>query len=195
MLRNLPVVIAYASWLIFVLAWNVFDRTARTVVTPPSSRERLYLLVLSLAIVLFVLAPVLLPGGRVWVNPPFLDWAMLLFVAAGIAWCWWARLHLGRLWSSNVTVKEGHHVVDTGPYRFVRHPMYTGMIVMYVGIAVICATPPALVALPLMALGLWLKARVEEQFLIEELGASTYGAYRARTPMLVPRITREPGTD
>src|SRR4051794_31221567 len=113
---------------------------------------------------------------------------MLLVMAGGIAWSWWARRHLGRLWSANVTHKEGHRVIDTGPYRLVRHPMYTGMILMYVGIAGICTTPPAVLALPVMTLGLWLKARVEEQFLIEALGASTYGSYQARTPMLVPRL-------
>jgi protein-S-isoprenylcysteine O-methyltransferase Ste14 len=94
-----------------------------------------------------------------------------------------------------VTRKEGHRVVNTGPYRLVRHPMYTGMILMYVALAVICDTPPALAAVPMMTLGLWLKARVEERFLIEELGASTYGAYQARTPMLMPRKLRRPDAE
>jgi protein-S-isoprenylcysteine O-methyltransferase Ste14 len=88
------------------------------------------------------------------------------------------------------TRKEDHRVVDTGPYRLVRHPMYTGFMVMYIGMAVLCATVLALVAVPVITLGLWLKARVEEQFLIEELGAVVYGAYKARTPMLVPRRPR-----
>jgi protein-S-isoprenylcysteine O-methyltransferase Ste14 len=137
---------------------------------------------------MIVLAPVTSIAGRIWVNPPALDWAMLLVMAAGIAWCWWARLHLGLFWSANVTRTEGHHVVDTGPYRLVRHPIYTGFIVIYVGMAIICATALALLAVPVMTLGLWLKARVVDKFLIEELGASIYGPYRARTPMLLPRI-------
>jgi protein-S-isoprenylcysteine O-methyltransferase Ste14 len=70
----------------------------------------------------------------------------------------------------------------------VRHPIYSGFILIYLGLAVICSTLLALGAVLAITLGLWLKARVEERFLIEELGASAYGAYKARTPMLVPRL-------
>ena len=107
-----PVLIAYASWLVFVLTWNVFDRPATTVATLPARRERLHSLVISLGLVLLVLAPATLVKGRMWVNPPLLDWTMLLVMAAGIAWCWWARRHLGRLWSAAVMRKEAHRVVD-----------------------------------------------------------------------------------
>ena len=141
---------------------------------------------------MMVLAPATRLAGRIWVNPPVVDWTMLVVIAAAIAWCWWARVHLGRFWSSDVTRKQGHRVVDTGPYRLVRHPIYTGFIVMYAGMAILCTTVLAVVAVSVIALGLWLKARVEEQFLVEELGAVVYGAYKARTPMLVPRIPRRP---
>ena len=123
-------------------------------------------------------------------NPPLVDWLMLLSMETAIAWCWWARRHPGRFWSANVTHKEGHRIIDTGPYRLVRHPMYAGMIVMYVGMAVICTTPPALAAVPVMVLGLWLKGRVEERFLIEKLGALRYSEYQHRAPMLLPRLPR-----
>ncbi len=190
-----PVLIAYGSWLVFVLTWNVFDRPATTVATLPARRERLYSLVISLGLALLVLAPATLVKGRMWVNPPALDWTMLLVMATGMAWCWWARRHLGRLWSAAVMRKEAHRVVDTGPYRFVRHPIYTGFILMYVGMAVISTSVLAFVAVPLIAFGLWLKARVEERFLIEELGPVAYDTYQARTPMLVPRIQRRSKAD
>ena len=192
MLQTAPVMIAYVSWFIFVLAWNMLDRSSKTVAAAGAARERVYGLVLVLGLTLMVVAPAFLPRGRMWTNPPVVDGAMLLVIAAGIAWCWWARWHLGRLWSAAVTHKEGHRVVDTGPYGFVRHPIYTGFIVIYVGMAIICTTVLALVAVLVITFGLWLKARVEEQFLIEELGAA-YDAYRARTPMLMPRMSRRPG--
>jgi len=191
-LRVAPLLIAYGAWFTFVLTWHSVDRTARTIGTPPPTRERLYLLVILLGLVLFVLGPLRYPNGRVWVNPPVLDWVMLLDMGTGIAWCYWARRHLGRFWSASVTHKEGHRIIDTGPYRLVRHPMYTGMIVMDVAVAIICTTPLVLLAVPVLILGLWLKARVEERFLMEELGAATYGSYQARTPMLIPRISRRP---
>ena len=190
----LPLLIAYASWLVFVLTWNLFDRPAKTVAALPATRERLYSLVIALGLVLLVVAPATLTAGRNWKNPPGLDWAMLLVMTAAIAWCWWARRHLGPLWSANVTRKDGHRVLDTGPYRLVRHPMYTGMIVMYVSMAIMSTTVMAVVGAVVMAIGLWLKARVEEEFLIEELGSVAYADYQARTPMLLPRVPhRVPG--
>ena len=53
---------------------------------------------------------------------------LALLTFGGIFFAWWARIHLGRLWSGSITRKEGHHVVDTGPYGLVRHPIYTGLI-------------------------------------------------------------------
>ena len=201
--RTLPLLIAYSLWLIFVISWNAISRfsgVAATVATPADRSsghaprwgtggrgERLHGLVIALGLVLLVLAPAT-RGGTLWVNPSPVGWAMLLVIVAGIAWCWWARVHLGRLWSSNVTRKAGHRVVDTGPYGRVRHPIYSGFILIYLGMAIIGATALGLAGFALMTLGLWLKARVEERFLIEELGAEAYRRYQATTPMLIPRI-------
>lgn len=170
----LPLLIGYALWFTFVISWHTADRrAAQTIATPGAQRERLYLLIISLGLVMIVVAPALLVrrAFQIWINPPLLAWAMLLVIAAGVALCWWARLHLGRLWSANVTRKEDHRVVDTGPYRLVRHPIYTGFIVIYLGLAILCASGLALVAVAVITFGLWLKARLEEQFLAEELGA------------------------
>lgn len=105
---------------------------------------------------------------------------------AGILFAWWARVHLGRLWSGAITRKEGHHIVDTGPYRLVRHPIYTGLIAATLTTAAAAATPTAIAGFMLIAVGLWLKARAEECFLSTELGPQDYAAYRRRVPMLVP---------
>jgi protein-S-isoprenylcysteine O-methyltransferase Ste14 len=107
---------------------------------------------------------------------------------AGLLFTWWARIHLGLLWSGSITRKEGHRVVDTGPYALVRHPIYSGLIFALIATAAAQATPAALVGAVLVASGLALKARAEERFLIAELGADAYGAYRRKVPMLVPGI-------
>ena len=103
----------------------------------------------------------------------------------GIAFAWWARLHLGRLWSGAVERKQDHRVVDSGPYALVRHPIYTGLIAATLATAAAEGTAPALAGWALIAFGLWLKARAEERFLGDELGAD-YAVYRRRVPMLVP---------
>jgi protein-S-isoprenylcysteine O-methyltransferase Ste14 len=205
----LPLLVAYGLWVIFVISWNVpGGRTVRTrgqpgsgwphrietdtVATPRRKRERLYELVVALGLMLFCLSPLsaIAVVAKLWTNAPLLEWVLVGVVAGGFAFCWWARLHLGRLWSASVSVKEGHRTVETGPYRWVRHPTYTGFIVAYAGIAILCATVVSLSAVTCLTIGLWLKARLEEQFLCEELGAEAYLPYKARTPMFVPRLTR-----
>jgi protein-S-isoprenylcysteine O-methyltransferase Ste14 len=99
---------------------------------------------------------------------------------------WLARIHLGRLWSSAITRKEEHRIVDTGPYAFVRHPIYTGIIIALLATATTEATLAALLGAVLIAFGLYLKARAEERFLMAELDPHDYGSYRRCVPMLVP---------
>ncbi len=116
--------------------------------------------------------------------------AIDLVAFAGFAFCWWARLHLGRLWSASVTIKPDHRIVDTGPYGLVRHPIYTGLILALA----------ASVAAERDAAGDRRRRRhgdrvrregaLEEAFLREELGRAAYDAYAARVPMLVPFAPR-----
>lgn len=117
-------------------------------------------------------------------------YAIVLVMLAGLAFVWWARIHLGRLWSSAITRKEDHRIVDNGPYALVRHPIYTGLIVAILATAAADATITALVGAALVIFGLWLKARSEERFLVTELGSDAYQAYCRRVPMLVPFTTR-----
>jgi protein-S-isoprenylcysteine O-methyltransferase Ste14 len=117
-------------------------------------------------------------------------WGLVGLTAAGLAFSWWARLHLGRLWSGLVGRKAEHRVVDTGPYRLVRHPIYSGMLAALLAMALLKGTAAAIVAFALVSAGLWLKARLEERFLRAELGAETYEAYSRRTPMLLPFAPR-----
>jgi protein-S-isoprenylcysteine O-methyltransferase Ste14 len=112
--------------------------------------------------------------------------ALVVVMLMGLGLTWWARIILGRLWSSAITRKEKHRLVDTGPYAFVRHPIYTGLIIALLATAVIEATPVALLGALMIALGLWVKARAEEHFLLSELGPEAYAHYRRRVPMLIP---------
>ena len=105
---------------------------------------------------------------------------------AGTLFTWWARIHLGRFWSNAITRKEGHRVIDTGPYGLVRHPIYTGLIGAMLATGIAIGTITALLGTLLITFGLWRKARMEEGFLTTELGADAYGAYCRRVPMLIP---------
>ena len=121
-----------------------------------------------------------------WLVPDILGWILTCVAAAGLAFAWWARIHLGTLWSASVGRKADHRIVDTGPYGIVRHPIYTGIIAATASIAIVRASPAAISGFVIVTLGWWMKARLEERFLREQLGAANYDAYAARVPMLVP---------
>jgi protein-S-isoprenylcysteine O-methyltransferase Ste14 len=124
--------------------------------------------------------------GRVWDVSEPAGWALFALAALGLAFCWWARLYLGRLWSGGVSRKADHHIVDTGPYAVVRHPIYTGLIAAAFATGFMRGTVFSLSGAVFITAGFWLKARLEERFLRQELGAEAYDAYRRRVPMLAP---------
>jgi protein-S-isoprenylcysteine O-methyltransferase Ste14 len=113
-------------------------------------------------------------------------WICAALIALGLGFCWWARIHLGRLWSGMVTRKIDHRVIDTGPYALVRHPIYTGILLAVLATMAAKGTVPGIAGAVLITVGLWMKARIEERWLGQELGPGDYDAYRRRVPMLLP---------
>jgi protein-S-isoprenylcysteine O-methyltransferase Ste14 len=111
---------------------------------------------------------------------------LLSLEAGAFAFAWWARLALGRLWSGMITLREGHRVIQTGPYRLVRHPIYTGFLGAAWSFALLVGAPRPLLGALLLTATMALKARREETFLRQELGEAAYDDYARRTPMLVP---------
>jgi protein-S-isoprenylcysteine O-methyltransferase Ste14 len=87
-----------------------------------------------------------------------------------------------------VTRKEGHRVVDSGPYAIVRHPIYTGVITAALATMAVRGTQLAVAGVALLVVGYYLKGRLEERFLRAELGAEAYDAYARKTAMLVPFV-------
>jgi|SRR5665213_377058 len=108
---------------------------------------------------------------------------------AGLSFAVWARLILGRNWSASVAVKEGHRLIRMGPYRLVRHPIYTGIIAGLAGTALAIGQLRGLVAVILLtATYLW-KSRREEQLMVAEFG-DEYVRYRHEVNALVPFAPR-----
>jgi protein-S-isoprenylcysteine O-methyltransferase Ste14 len=124
--------------------------------------------------------------GLLWFNPSWLYWVFFAVAVGGIAFAWWARIHLGTLWSGRVTRKEDHRIVDTGPYGIVRHPIYTGILIALY--ATVLAFPGLFNATGavILTISFVVKYRLEERFLTQELGADAYEGYRRRVPALVP---------
>jgi len=166
---------------------TVQPRGAKTERRAPGSAQWIYrALTFVAAVLLYHRTSEAIGAGRLWHVGYGGAYALVGVVLLGIAFAWWARLHLGRLWSGSVTRKEGHRVIDTGPYGLVRHPIYTGLIGAMIATGIAVGTITALLGTALIAFGLWQKARMEEGFLSTELGADAYGPYCQRVPMLVP---------
>ncbi len=175
------------AWLAWAVSWFAAalwsDRAAKR---PGFGAEALYRAVMLAGIALLFGIGLHLDAFRLWTVSAPAGWALAGAAALGFLFCWWARIHLGRLWSGWVTKKAGHHIVDTGPYRIVRHPIYTGLMTAAFATAIIKGTVAALLGAVVLTISFWLKARLEERFLSRELGAEGYDAYRRRVPMLIP---------
>ena len=113
--------------------------------------------------------------------------AGLLLTVAGLGITVWARVHLGQFWSARVGLKEGHELIQSGPYAWVRHPIYSGLLLATLGSALVVGAYRALLAALLFGLGLTLKARREEKLLSQHFG-DAFTQYRQRTGSLVPKL-------
>jgi protein-S-isoprenylcysteine O-methyltransferase Ste14 len=111
----------------------------------------------------------------------------LLLVLLGVALSIWARLVLGGNWSAAVTVKQGHTLICRGPYTLVRHPIYTGLLLAVLGVAVIVGEVRGLLGVGVLAVAFWLKLRKEERFMLEEFGVD-YRRYQERVKALIPYV-------
>jgi protein-S-isoprenylcysteine O-methyltransferase Ste14 len=114
-------------------------------------------------------------------------WLGCAMCVMGLAVAIWARWRLGGNWSSGVTFKQGHELVERGPYRFVRHPIYSALLLMLLGVTVRLGDLCALVAFGLCFLGFWIKLREEEALMLRHF-PDQYPGYRARVKALVPFV-------
>ncbi len=187
------------SWLAWVIAWwglAVWMRHKKTVkaerLGPMLARVLLpFLTCLAVIFLINWLRPDLLQSPFASPRPEALIAVGLSFLYLGFACMFWARFTLGRNWSGRVTLKEDHELVNRGPYRFVRHPIYTGLILAIVGTAVVRANVVWLLVAAALTWGIVIKARLEESYMLENFGVR-YQEYRARTGFLVPRLHTRP---
>jgi protein-S-isoprenylcysteine O-methyltransferase Ste14 len=177
----------WLSWLVYwlVSAKNV-KRTARRESTGSGLSHKLPLLI---AVFLFSLPE----KGRhplfdpVWQRTEFTFWLGVVLLLAGFGITIWARRVLGRNWSGTVTIKENHELVQSGPYGLVRHPIYTGLLLAFLGSAISLGEWRGLLAFFLVLIAFRIKPGIEERWMTELFGPA-YGEYRKRVRMLVPFI-------
>ena len=175
------------AWWVFEAVMNVRQwlRAGRGL-----SRDPTYVLMYVCVAASVVLAQILgrrggllWPGGRLW---PVV--AGLTMVVACVAVRAWSIITLGRFFQYSIRIQSGHTVVTTGPYRFVRHPSYTGLALGVAGYALASGDVWSLVAAAALAgFGLTVRIRVEERQLRAALGAD-YDEFAARRGRLIPGL-------
>lgn len=115
------------------------------------------------------------------------DGSAVALTALGVAFAIWARFYIGQNWSSAVSIKVGHQLIRTGPYAWVRHPIYSGLLLAMIGTAIARREPRGFVAFALLWLAFVIKSRMEEGFMRKTFGTE-YEEYNRATGALVPRV-------
>ena len=111
----------------------------------------------------------------------------LLLTAGGLVFAVWARIVLGANWSGTVTIKSGHNLIRRGPYRWIRHPIYTGLLISLVGTLTLQGEVRAFLGFAFALFALYRKAKREEQFLSDEFGEG-FAEHTKQTGMFLPRF-------
>ena len=177
-------------WYAFLIVWCVSAVWVKKTKTTESIQSRLAYGVPMVAGCYLIFAhsmPSQLLSARFVPSFRSIQIAAIMVTCLGTALCIWARFILGENWSARVTRKVGHELVRTGPYAYVRHPIYTGLTLAMLGTATFVGEWRALLGVGIAVTGEILKARREEQFMIAEFGA-TYEQYRGSTGFLLPRF-------
>lgn len=179
--------ISLGLWLLFSVYWSIAARNSAATKSSESWWSRqLHLILVNGALLMLIFS---VPGlTRRFV--PVGSWlviAGLLVQVAFLLFAVWARQQLGSNWSGEVRIAAGHQLVRSGPYRFVRHPIYTAVLGMYCGTGIVSGEIHALVALVIVTLAYWRKIRLEEDALSETFGGE-FDAYRRDTWALVPLV-------
>ena len=176
-------------WITWLVYWAVSARGVKKTSWRESFGAQMRHRALIIVAALLLAGPRLVPKvltRRFIPLSPVLIWLGAALVAAGLALAVWGRRHLGRNWSSNVVVKEDHALIRTGPYRYVRHPIYTGIILAFFGMALFIGEWRALLGTACVFLSFLIKSRAEEVQMVKLF--PEYGEYRRETAALVPMI-------
>lgn len=181
-----------ALWIAWCVYWFIAARNVKSTTREESLASRAGHII-PLGIAAYLLWARWLPGrflgGTIFPRSAALFFCGAAIVAAGLAFSIWARRYLGRNWSGTVTLKQDHELVRSGPYRYVRHPIYTGLLVAFVGSALARDEWRGVPAVVIAYLALWRKMLLEERWMIEAFG-DAYRRYREEVPALIPNPWR-----
>jgi protein-S-isoprenylcysteine O-methyltransferase Ste14 len=173
-------------WLLWLVYWLIEARNT----APTQKSESLLTGVLyrgATIIAILLIFGLKRPWARLWpVSVSLLCIAVMLMIC-GFSFAIWARRHLGRYWSARVTLKEGHQLIESGPYDLVRHPIYSGLLLSMAATVMTIGTLQSVCGYALLVGALIFKLAAEERLLAANLGQA-YQDYRKRVKALIPGV-------
>jgi len=179
---------AWTIWAVWWLAMAFFSKATKRRESAAQRIEHLVPAMLGFALVFRE------GFGGAWLARPIVAANAVLLglcvmaTVLGLLFAVWARLILGSNWSGTVTIKTNHQLIRRGPYRWIRHPIYTGMLAALLATAAIQGLLSGMIGFAFVLLGLYRKARREESFLSQEFGDG-FLEHRQHTGMFLPRFT------
>lgn len=191
-----PATIIQASWVILIGYWVIAAFTAKRASRsmPRAGLWRFRLVVLIILIVLVRLSAIArLHGYRfdyAYVPSALVAYIGAIMCAAGVAFAIWARVYIGQNWGMPMSLREGHELVTRGPYAYVRHPIYSGILLALIGSGLALSPVQGVgsfVAFLVCLGGFSFAARIEERDMTKQF-PDVYPAYKQRTKMLIPFI-------
>lgn len=178
-------------WATFGVYWFAAGAKSKAAQTTEPNWYRLFRLGI-LAVVFMLLfwsrTAVGFLGLRFLPDFPWVAYAGFCFALAGLATALWARIHLGQYWSDKVVLKVDHHLIRTGPYACMRHPIYTGILLAVLGTALIVGEWRGVLAFVALLINYWIKAKKEEQILASRFG-DEFRRHESRAGFLLPRFS------
>jgi protein-S-isoprenylcysteine O-methyltransferase Ste14 len=177
-------------WILFTVIWLLAAFATKQTVYQESRLQRLrYMIPILLGGFLLVKGHRLSDplNHRIIPHVEALAWTGVGLCIVGLAFCIWARFTLGRNWSGLVTLKGGHELITSGPYALVRHPIYTGLLTMFVATVIVLGHIAGIIAMPFVFASLWVKLRAEEKLMLKKF-PNEYAAYQQRVKCLIPFV-------
>jgi len=179
----------FSCFAIFILFWLATAFSTKRTVKRAKIPFAAVLLLLPFAVIeMWFFGPRVLGSGAViWTVTPFIAVVADVLALSGLVVMLWARVTIGRNWSGGVVLKEDHELIQSGPYAYVRHPIYSGVFLLMLGFTVFRGQAPALVMMVMVVVLLSLKASQEEKLLVSHFPVE-YPAYRKRVKALIPFV-------
>jgi protein-S-isoprenylcysteine O-methyltransferase Ste14 len=176
-----------ATWALFVAYWFISALSAKKIKVREPLDVRLAYRPIAWVAILILVRPQIIPLLQypLWPENLLTFYTGAVTTLAGLAFAIWARIHLGRYWSASVALKDDHQLIRSGPYKFVRHPIYTGILGGVLGTTIALGDVNGVTALILFSLSFWWKSRFEETLMVQTFG-DQYIEYRKQVPALVP---------